>query len=409
MKNNKISILPIFFTVFIDLLGLGIIIPILPAILLDPFNGILDFSTSYTVRIMLYGFLTACYPIAQFFGAPILGTLADKHGRKKILLLSLLGTLLGYIIFISGIYNSNVYLLFLGRIIDGFTGGNISVAQSAISDISDEKTKARNFGLIGMAFGLGFVIGPYIGGKLSDSAINQNFTYATPFLLSILLTIINIVLVKFNFKETLKNRRDSKIDLLTGFKNIKNAFTFKNLRVMFVVVFMLTIGHNFFTQFFQVFLIGKFGFSQSKIADLFAYMGVWIAISQGGLMRPLSKRFSSISILKVTMVCAAFILPMLILPNNSLWIYVIIPFVAIFQGMNQPNTSAIISNLTDPERQGEILGINQSMQSLAQAIPPIIAAFVASVNINLPIIFSAVSTLIAWVIFTLYFSKEKGY
>lgn len=407
MKNIKKSILPIFFTVFIDLLGLGIIIPILPAVLLDPIGGMLPLSFSYNIRLLLYGFLIAAYPISQFFGAPIIGTLADGYGRKRLLMLSLFGTLIGYIIFVTGMVTGNIYLLFIGRIIDGFTGGNVSVAQSSISDISDEKTKARNFGLIGMAFGLGFVIGPFIGGKLSDPDIFQGFTYATPFFLSIILTFINIVLVYFNFEETLMIKRAVKIDIFTGFKNIKNAFSFKELKVMFLVVFLLNMGHNFFTQFFQVFLMGKFGFTQSKVADFFAFMGLWIAFSQGGLMRPLSKKFSSSSILKVTMVSSAFILPLLILPSRPVWLYFIIPFVAVMQGMNQPNTSAIISNLTDMDKQGEILGINQSMQSIAQSIPPIIAAFATSININLPIMFSAVLTLIAWIIFTLYFIDSK--
>lgn len=401
MKLKQYPILSIFFTVFLDLLGLGIVIPILPAVLLDPIGGILPWSCSYKVRILLFGFLVASYPMSQFFGAPILGALADKFGRKIILLLSLFGTLLGYIVFVIGIIIGNVFLLFLGRIIDGFTGGNISVAQASISDISDEKTKARNFGLIGMAFGLGFVIGPYIGGKLSDPEIYEGFTYATPFIISIVLTILNIILVTLNYRETLLRKQKVKIDVFTGFKNISRAFSFKNMRVMFLVVFLLNIGHNFFTQFFQVFLMSKFAFTQSKVADLFAYMGLWIAISQGGLMRILSKRFSPASILSVTMMIAAFILPLLILPNNSIWLYLIIPFVAILQGMNQPNTSAIISNLTEVGRQGEILGINQSIQAIAQSIPPIIAAFITSININLPIMFSAFVTLVAWIIFTL--------
>ena len=407
MKTKKHSIISIFFTVFIDLIGLGIVIPILPVVILDPIGGILPWNYSYTVRILLYGFLMATYPFAQFFGAPILGTLSDNFGRKKLLLLSLLGTLVGYVIFVTGIIIGNVYMLFLGRIIDGFTGGNISVAQSLISDISDEKTKARNFGLIGMAFGLGFVIGPYIGGKLSDPDIYEGFTYATPFFVSILLTILNIILVYFNLQETILTKRIVKIDIFTGFKNIKNAFYFEKLRVMFLVIFLLNIGHNFFTQFLQVFLIGKFSFTQSRVADFFAYMGLWIAISQGGIMRPMSKKFSSVSILKVTMVSSAFILPILILPKEPIWLYFIIPLVAILQWMNQPNTSAIISNLTDKDRQGEILGINQSMQSLAQSIPPIIAALATSINIDLPIMFSSVSTLLAWIVFTLYFIKSK--
>jgi len=273
VQKKQYAIIPIALTVFLDLLGLGIVIPILPAILLDPIGGILPLNYSYTVRILMYGFLVASYPIAQFFGAPVLGTLADGYGRKKLLLLSLCGTLIGYIIFVTGILQGNVILLFIGRMIDGFTGGNISVAQSAIADISNEKTKARNFGLIGMCFGLGFVIGPFIGGKLSDPYIYEGFTYATPFFVSIVLTVINIILVCVNLQETIINKRAVRIDFFTGFKNIKSAFSFHKLRVMFLVVFLLNIGHNFFTQFLQVFLMGKFGFTQSKVADFFCVYG----------------------------------------------------------------------------------------------------------------------------------------
>lgn len=407
MKNRKFSIGTIFFTVFLDLLGLGIIIPILPALLLDPIHGILPMTYSFSTRTILYGFLIASYPLAQFFGAPILGTLADERGRKKILLLSLIGTVVGYGIFIVGILSANIYLLFLGRIVDGFTGGNISIAQSAIADVSTEETKSRNFGLIGMAFGLGFIIGPYIGGKLSDSSIVSWFTYATPFYLTILLAVINVLLVIRNFPETLVTKRAVKVNVFTGFTNIRKAFSFKNLRVMFLVVFLLTVGFNFFTQFFQVFLYGKFKFTQSQVGDFFAYMGLWIAISQGAVLRPLSKKFKPAKILSFSIVLLAISFPFLLIPHDRVWLYLIVPFIAIFQGLNQPNGTAIISNLVGRDKQGEILGINQSISSLAQAVPPIIAGFVTSVNINLPTWFAAGSTILAWFIFKGFFKGEK--
>lgn len=401
IKRNKIF--PIFFTVFLDLLGLGIVIPILPAVLLDPIGGILPLNYSYSLRLQLYGLLTAAYPIAQFFGAPILGALADSNGRKKLLLLSLLGTLCGYIIFTVGIIEGKLYLLFLGRIIDGFTGGNISIAQSAIADISSEKTKSRNFGFVGMAFGLGFVIGPYIGGKLSDHNIVEWFSYDTPFFLSIILTLINIFLVIWSFPETLPVRRAAKIYIFSGFENIRRAFNYKELRIMFIVVFMLNIGHNFFTKFLQVFLMTKFNYTQSKIGDFYGYMGLWIALSQGVILRCLSKKYSPASILSVSVVMSAFIIPLILLPNNTVWLYLIIPFIAVLQGMNQPNTSAIVSNLAGEDKQGEILGINQSTQAISQAIPPLIAGFVTSININLPTIFSAAATILAWAVFIIFF------
>ena len=407
MKEKRYSIGTIFFTVFLDLLGLGIIIPILPALLLDPIGGILPLTYSFKLRTLLYGLLIASYPLAQFFGAPILGTLADKYGRKKLLTLSLVGTVLGYIIFAVGIENGSLLLLFLGRIVDGFTGGNISIAQSAIADVSTEETKSRNFGLIGMAFGLGFVIGPYIGGKLSDPEIISWFNYATPFYLSIILSSINVLLVIFNFPETVPIKRAVKISFLTGFKNIGKAFKLKDLRAMFLVVFFLTVGFNFFTQFFQVFLYTKFKFTQSQVGDFFAYMGLWIAFAQGAIMRPLAGKVKSSKVLSVSILLLAISFPFLLLPDKRWGLYFIIPFIAIFQGLNQPNSTAIISNLSGRERQGEILGINQSIAALAQAIPPIIAGVVTSVNINLPTYFAAGATLLAWIVFKLFF-RDHG-
>ena len=408
MKKKRYSIGTIFFTVFLDLLGLGIIIPILPALLLDPVGGILPFTYSFSTRTLIYGFLVASYPLAQFFGAPILGSLADQKGRKKLLLLSLIGTVIGYAIFIVGILTSNLYLLFIGRIIDGFTGGNISIAQSAIADVSTEETKSRNFGLIGMAFGLGFIIGPYIGGKLSDSTLVSWFSYSTPFFLAILLATINVLLVFLNFPETLATVKKVKLNLFTGFMNIKKAFSFKELRVMFLVIFLLTVGFNFFTQFFQVFLYGKFKFTQSQVGDFFAYMGLWIVIAQGGVLRPLSKKMKPAKILSYSIVLLAISFPFLLIPNERVWLYLIVPFIAVFQGLNQPNGTTIISNLASRDKQGEILGINQSISSLAQAVPPIIAGFITSININLPTWFAAGATLLAWLIFVVSLRKKKN-
>jgi DHA1 family tetracycline resistance protein-like MFS transporter len=407
LKRVKLSVLPIFFTVFLDMLGLGIIIPILPAVLLDPRSSVLPLAFSFSTRTLIYGFLIASYPLAQFFGAPILGTLADQKGRKKLLTISLLGTLVGYVLFALGIVYNSIFLLFIGRILDGFTGGNISIAQSSIADISTPETKSRNFGLIGMAFGLGFIIGPYVGGKISDPSIVSWFTYATPFWLSVILTLINILLVLWYFPETLINARKVKVSALTGIRNIQKAFTYKDLRTMFLVGFLLTVGFNFFTQFFQVFLIGKFQFNQSKIGDLFAYMGIWIALSQGLFLRPLSKRYKPMSILSVSIILLALTFPLLLLPTKAIGIYLIIPFIAIFQGLTQPNSTAIISNLADKDKQGEILGINQSIMSLAQALPPIIAGFITSISLNLPTIFAAGSTLLAWLIFRIFFIREQ--
>lgn len=407
---KKSPLFPIFFTVFIDLIGVGIVIPILARLFLDADHGVMPGHVPESVRTITLGFLIASYPLAQFFGAPILGTLSDRFGRKKILIVSLIGTFIGYLLFASGIILKHLYLLFFSRILDGFTGGNISIAMSAIADISDAKSKAKNFGLIGMAFGLGFILGPYFGGKLSDPHLIGWFNYSTPFLFAALLCLINIGLVVIRFRETLTSRNQArKINVFMGFKNLAKAWRMIHLRTMFIVVFFLTFGFNFFTQFFQVFLIDKFHYTQSQIGDLFGYIGLWIAATQGILIRSLAKKYAPPQILIWSCFCLAMVFPLLLIPYKAYMLYFILPFISIFQGLSHPNSTAIISNLADKNIQGEILGINQSIQSLGMSLPPIIAGFIVSLNRNLPILVAGAMTLLAWLIFVIFFfNKNKG-
>ena len=408
MSLRKNPLLPIVAIVFIDLVGLGIVIPIFAPLLLDMHQtGILPPSYGTEVRNIILGFLLACYPLAQFFGAPILGGLSDRMGRKPIFLASLGGMFLGYLMTAVGIITASLPIMFLGRIVSGFTGGSLSVAYSSIADISDENNKARNFGLVGMMFGLGFIIGPFLGGVLSDPSISNSFNYATPFLFSAILTIANILLVHFRFEETLKTRVNKKISLLTGFQNIHKAFHMENLRVIFIVIFLLAFGFSFFTQFFQVFLIDKFSFTQSNIGNLFAYMGLCIAITQGFIVRPLSFKFSPVKILRFSTLLLGLTFPFLLLPDKAIYLYLVIPFISIWNGLSMPNYNAIVSNLADEKSQGEILGINQSIQSLAQALPPILAGFAATISVNLPILIAGAMSILAWLTFVLFFEERK--
>lgn len=389
------------------MLGVGIVIPVIAPLMLDPGHHMLGEETSIHTRTILLGFLIAAYPLAQFFGAPMLGALSDRFGRKKLLFVSLIGTLIGYVLFATAILEQNIYLLFFSRLLDGFTGGNISIALSAISDSSDEKSKAKNFGMIGAAFGLGFILGPYIGGKLADPSILSWFNAATPFWFAAILTGVNLFFVLTIFPETLLERRNTRVSVFTGFQNIGKAFKLKHLRTLFFVVFLLTLGFNFFTQFFQVFLFNKFNFSISNIADMFAYIGIWIVIAQGGLQRPLSKKYSPLKILQVSALALGIALPMLLLPSQSKYIFFVLPFIAIFQGLTQPNMTSLVSSQAGKDEQGQILGINQSIQSLGMAIPPIIASYINLVNINLPIATASFCVIVGWFILILFFRSKK--
>lgn len=405
--KQRSPLLTIFITVFIDLLGVGIVIPVIAPLILDPSHHMLPIEMTTHTRTIVLGFLIASFPLAQFFGAPMLGALSDRYGRRKLLGISLVGTVIGYLLFATAILQQNIYLLFVSRILDGFSGGNISIALSSISDFSDEKEKARNFGMVGAAFGLGFILGPFIGGKLADPTILSWFNAATPFFFAATLAFLNLLFVLFAFPETLRAKRNTKVSMFTGIENIGKAFRLSHLRTIFLVVFLITVGFNFFTQFFQVFLISKFDYKISQIADIFAFIGIWIVVAQGALQRPLSKKYAPLSIIRISALFLGMTLPLLLLPTESRYIFYVLPFIAMFQGLTQPNINSIVSSQAGKDEQGQILGINQSIQSLGMAIPPIIASYINIVNINLPIATASFCVLLGWGVLVLFFRNKK--
>ncbi|MBP7272884.1 MAG: MFS transporter [Saprospiraceae bacterium] len=393
---QRFSLAPIFLAIFIDMLGVGIALPVTAPMLLSPDATIIPADASEAFRTIMVGCVLAAFPFAAFFGGPILGAMSDKYGRKKVLILSLTGTLIGYLIFALGIHVHSLALLFLSRLIDGFTGGNIPVIQSAIADISNAQTRAKNFGLIGMAFGLGFILGPYIGGKLSDPTLVSWFDFKTPFLFAAAISFINILLLIFYFRETLTKRRDMPINALTGFRNIRQAFTDPQLRVMFLAIFFCALGFNFFAQFFQVYLIKKFSFTQGDIGDYFAFVGICIAVVQGWLVRKVAKYYSPQQVLHYSLFALGCVLFSMLLPTQVWQVYLVVPFMAIAQGLSAPNMTSIVSESAPPEAQGNMMGINQSVSSVALTIPPVIAAFADLINIHLPIILASCFLMIGW-------------
>ncbi len=420
----------VFITIFIDLLGFGILIPVIPQLLANPRSPyyLLPVGWTYGQGLILLGFLLAIFPFMQFVATPILGQLSDRFGRKPILGLSLLGTCLSYVMFAIGIIQRNIPLLFIARAFDGVTGGNLSVAQAAIADITKPEDRAKNFGLIGAAFGLGFILGPYIGGKLSVPGIDligigsfhalttpSWFNAATPFWFAAILSFLNVLSVVFLFPETLHKFGDRvRIRLTQSVRNIVRAATLPELRTLFVTNFLFNAGFTFFTSFFSVFLINRFAYygglaGQSHIGDFFAYTGIWIAISQAVVTRRVSKVLSESQVLNFSYVFMGLATLAFFLPNRVWQLLLIIPFFAMFNGLSQANSIALVSRTAGREVQGEILGINFSIQALAQTIPPVLSGYIAaSLTPESPIYISGAVILIAGVFFWAFYRKPKA-
>ncbi len=404
IRNNPLPV--IFFTVFVDLIGFGILIPIIPLLLADPGSPYYLLPVGFSIQsgYVLLGFLTATFPLMQFVATPILGQLSDKFGRKKILAVSLLGTCLSYLIFAFGIVTRNIPLLFAARAFDGITGGNIAVAQAAIADVTTPTNRAKNFGLIGAAFGLGFILGPYIGGKLSDPTVVSWFSAPTPFLFAAILSFLNVLSVLFIFPETLKVKMGHVvINWTKSIKNVVHAYGMRELRPLFISFFLFQSGFGFFVTFFSVFLITRFGFNQGNIGDYFSYVGLWVAFTQAVITRLLSRRLAEYQILRVSILGMGMVMPLYFLPTVWWQLLFIAPFFAMFNGLSQANSAGLISRSVDNSVQGEILGINASVQALAQAIPPMLSGFIAAkLSPETPILVGSTVIICGWIVFMLF-------
>jgi DHA1 family tetracycline resistance protein-like MFS transporter len=407
MFKNK-TLVTIFFTVFIDLIGIGILIPVIPQLFANPLSPdyLLPFGVSLNNGYILLGFLIAVYPIGQFFSTPILGQLSDRYGRKKILAISLLGTAISYAIFAYAIITKDIPLLFFSRFFDGLTGGNISVAQAMIADVSSPENRARNFGMLGAAFGLGFIFGPYIGGKLSDPTVVSWFSASTPFFFAGLLALANMFFVLYLLKETNKNLRKDKITWSKSFNNIRRAYDMKGINVLFLTNFLFYGGFSFFTTFFSVYLMNKFGFTQGNIGDFFAYVGIWSALVQIFITRRVAKKFSEDKVVSITLIGGALMTLAYFLPQLPWQVLFIPPFFSLCTGLTMANLNSLIAKRSPEKSRGEILGINASVQALAQSIPAILSGFIAATLApQVPIVIASVVIMASAISFRVLYKK----
>jgi len=399
-SQSKASLWVIFLIAFLDLFGFGLIIPIFAPLFIDETRSILDATTSENTRNLLYGLILGGFSLCQFLGAPVMGSVSDKIGRKKALLFMFIINGIGALCFSGAIIIQNLWLLFFSRFFPGIFGSSLMITQTILADVSTPENKAKNFGIVGVAFGLGFIFGPVAGALLGE------ISYAVPFAVAGILTFANGIIMWILLPETLKVKSTNKINLLSSFENLKKAFTSPQLKKIFLVVFFLNVGFALFTQFFQVYLIKIFDFDQREIGYMFAWLGIWIAIAQGGILRPLSNRYKPATVLKWVMPLFAVSYLLVALPKDPIVLGVFLITIAVFQGLTFPNTLAIISNLADEDIQGSTIGINQSVQSFAYGFPPILASFTLSINLYFPNWFGFASTLIAFYIFYKAFIKK---
>lgn len=357
---NRSPLLVIFITVFIDLVGFGIVIPVLPFYV----EG-----TKFGASPRAVGLLFASYSVMQLIFTPILGRLSDKHGRRPVLFFSLLGTSLGF--FILG-FATTLWMLFAGRIIDGITGGNISTAQAYIADVTTEENRAKGMGLIGAAFGLGFIFGPAIGGILSRWGTHVPFMFAGA------LALANAVLLYFVLPETVTPDHPARVSAATGrWSQLIRALGQSRLAFVLGIYFLFVTAFSVMTSSFGLFTLYRFGFDAHDTGWIFAFVGVVGAIVQGGLIGRLVKTFGEMPLViagALMFTASLFVIPLTGPHTGTLALLGVGAAFAIGNGLATPSLTSLASKSASAGEQGGVLGVTQSVASLARVVGPLISA-----------------------------------
>jgi len=366
------------------------------------------FGDNYTADELtkMYVIILATFSVGTFVGAPFIGALSDRFGRRKLLMCTYSANIIFYFVFIYGMSELSYWTMWAARLGAGLTGGSLLVVQSAIADVSSPEEKAKNFGITGVAFGLGFILGAIIGGILSDDVWHPWFGDMTPFFASNFITFLNIMFLVFVFKETNQHRTKKPISIFTGPKNVISGFKNPSLRHIFVVIFIITLGFNFFLQLFQFYVMDEFEFNRTQVGYLFGFIGLNIAMAQGVLLPYVSDRLRPMQILTFSIPAFAFSYLLILIPYHWAWFCALMVVLIIFQALTFPTTLAFVSNQANKDIQGETIGINQSVQSLAAATP-ILFTLIINSNYQLPMYIGFALTLLAWIYF-MVFIRKKG-
>lgn len=359
----------IFVTVFIDLIGFGMVIPILPFYAeTSPFNA-------SPIEI---GFLFAIYSLMQFFFSPVLGRLSDQYGRRPILFISLLGSAVGY--FVIGFANT-LFLVFLGRIIGGITGANISTAQAYIADVTTRENRAKGMGLFGATFGLGFILGPAIAGILSKYGVQ------VPFYCAAVLSFVNAVALYFVLPESLSaEKRSNPAERKSRILAMLESFREREFGTINLVYFLLVTAFSIMTYAFVLFTSFRFGYDAEHNGYLFAFVGVMSVIGQGMLFGILVRRFGELRLtcigcflMAASLLAIPFVGPMM---GGLAALLICCSVLSLGNAMASPSLTSLVSKITSEDQQGSRLGLMQSGASLARAVGPVVGGILLNNALN---------------------------
>jgi multidrug resistance protein len=376
VKPSSSPLAVLFLTVFLDLLGFGMVIPILQL-----------YGKRFDASDVQTGFLLAIYSIMQLIFSPIWGRLSDRAGRRPILLLSILGSCGSQLGFA---FAPTYTWLVIARGFAGVCGANVTAAQAYIADVTDAKSRAAGMGLLGAAFGLGFVFGPAIGSLLA------HWSPRLPFLVAGALAGCNFVLAFLILGEPRPREQRSQARTLT-WPGLVRAVTTPRLLVLLVLFFIVTFGFANLEGTFPLYLDRQFHYTQRQIGLMFTYIGVLMIVVQGWLVRRLVPRFGERRLVIAGTLLMALGFYLQYTAAEPILLYVAVAIVAVGNGLNTPSLSSLISRSASGDEQGGVLGVSQALGALARIAGPIVGTFTLAFGATMPYLTGAGAMLAACV------------
>lgn len=394
--KQKTSLFSIFFTFAVDNLGATIVFPIFAPLFLEPSQKLISADATLAFKTTMLGIFLGVFPFMQFMFSPIMGEYADHHGRKKALLLTTFLTFLGYALSSFAIHHHSLFWIFLGRMIMGIGAGNLSICLSSLSDLSPSPRKKTRYYSYGSAIaGLTFILGPFVGGKLSDPTVSPLFDSSFPMLIGAGLGLINVFFILFAFSETLENPSKKPFDFIKGLHNIQEALKTKPVRPLYFIYFFYLFSWNIIFLFVPAFVVQNFHLSNSKIGDICALLGICWVFGTGVLHRLFHRSVKTKWVLLGSFF--AFSLMVVFIP----YFYFLRNFLIVLGGCTAiagliwPICTSAISNRAPANIQGKVLGLSQSMLSLTMMLASVVGGLFLQAHSMLPFVFASLSSLIA--------------
>jgi MFS family permease len=374
MKRSPL--ITIFLTIFLDLLGFGIVIPLAP-LFVKQFAGAV--APEWVGR--LAGLLGTSYSLMQFLFAPLWGRLSDQVGRRPILLLSISGSCLSYVLFAIAVALHSLPLLLVSRLAAGVMAANLSTAQAYIADVTSPENRAKGMGLVGAAFGLGFVFGPALGGWLSRPEFSPLMVPGV----AAALCLINVVLAFFRLPESLPAElRGTFPSRRRGIPAMAAALGDRRVSGWVRLTFLVTLAFTMMEWTLTLFVADRFGFSRSQAGYLFAYLGILVAIVQGGLVGRLAKRMGEGRMVTSGTLLTALALALIPIFHSLGGLRIALALLALGNGLYTPSLSSLTSQAVEATEQGATFGAAQGFSSLARAVGPFFGGWLLDLGIGYP-------------------------